>query len=102
MYSIGAKKFPIYISFGAFEETGEFSKEITYIDWGQDPKFDIRGWKDDYTKCSKGINLKENELRVLEELLKNEIKVSNEKSSSEQYKSEENDDAFDLENELLQ
>lgn len=44
-------------------------KEVNLIDWGTGIRLDIRKWNDEYTRCSKGITLKDNEIIKLREIL---------------------------------
>ncbi len=48
-------------------ETG-WRKELNKVSWnGSEAKFDIRSWKDDYSKVGKGVTLFEDEMLVLKE-----------------------------------
>lgn len=48
-----------------------YEKRLKIIAWnGNMPKYDIRDWSPDGTKMSKGITLREEELKGLYELLK--------------------------------
>ena len=50
------------------QEGAVYRRELCIIDWfGKGPKYDIRGWNDDHTKMTKGINMTEEELRELVE-----------------------------------
>lgn len=54
--------FEILKDIGAFGD-GKWQKHLTYIKWGDnEPKFDIRPWNSDMTKCGKGITLDSSEL----------------------------------------
>lgn len=45
---------------------GSWTTELNIICWnGGDPKFDIRAWNEEHTKCSKGVSLAEKEARAL-------------------------------------
>lgn len=58
----GDLDFQILKDFGAFGE-GKWQKHLTYIQWGDNkPKFDIRPWNEDMTKCGKGITLDDSDL----------------------------------------
>jgi len=49
--------FEIIKDYGAFGD-GNWQKHLTLIKWGEnEPKYDIRPWNDDMTKCGKGITL---------------------------------------------
>ena len=64
-------------SFEIIEECGVISEgskgwqtELNIIRWGDnEPKFDIRPWSPDHTKCGKGISLTADELSVLKAIL---------------------------------
>lgn len=44
------------------QETDVYHKELNLVSWfGNAPKLDIRGWSDDHSKMTKGINLSEEE-----------------------------------------
>lgn len=50
-------KFEIIKDFGGFGE-GKWQKHLTLIKWGDNkPKYDIRPWNEDMTKCGKGVTL---------------------------------------------
>ena len=70
--------FEIIKDFGAFGE-GEWQKHLTFIRWGNNkPKFDIRPWNQDMTKCGKGITLTDAEafdlIQLLEDALDSGVK----------------------------
>ncbi|MDO4393573.1 MAG: PC4/YdbC family ssDNA-binding protein [Bacillota bacterium] len=49
-----------------------WAKEINIISWnGNDPKIDIRGWKEDHTKMTKGITLTQEEALLAAEIILN-------------------------------
>lgn len=49
-----------------------WNREINIVSWnGNEPKYDIREWSPDHEKMSRGITLKEEELRTILYLLKN-------------------------------
>lgn len=49
-----------------------WNREINIVSWnGNEPKYDIREWSPDHEKMSRGITLKEDELRTMLYLLKN-------------------------------
>ncbi|WP_352400116.1 PC4/YdbC family ssDNA-binding protein [Anaerotignum sp.] len=49
---------------------GEWTRELNLVSWnGRKELYDIRGWSDNYTKCSKGITLNKTELEALRDLL---------------------------------
>lgn len=52
-------------------ETG-WRKELNKVSWnGSEAKFDIRSWKDDYSKVGKGVTLFEDEMIVLANAITN-------------------------------
>ena len=55
------------------ENKSGWRKEINIVDWGQGKKVDIRKWKEDYSKCSKGISITKEEFQKLLLLLKNDV-----------------------------
>lgn len=55
-------EFQIIKDFGGFGE-GKWQKHLTLIKWGDNqPKFDLRPWNEDMTKCGKGVTLDDAEL----------------------------------------
>lgn len=55
------------------EGTRGWQTELNIVKWGDnDPKYDIRAWSPDHTKCGKGISLTADEISVLRDLL-NEV-----------------------------
>ena len=61
-------KFEIIEDFGAFGE-GKWQKHLTLIKWGgNNPKYDIRPWNDDMTKCGKGVTLDLEDLMDLQDM----------------------------------
>lgn len=51
-------------------QRGGWTKEFNLVSWnGNEPKYDIRGWNDDYTKCTKGVSLSTAELSELKDAL---------------------------------
>lgn len=50
-------EFEVIEDYGAFGE-GKWQKHFTKTRWGNnEPKFDVRPWNEDMTKCGKGITL---------------------------------------------
>ena len=74
VYEMSGKEVLIHRIYGCFEE-GKFDKQLTYINWGTKPKYDLRGWTEEYDKCSKGITLDDEELKDLKDLLEKEINI---------------------------
>ena len=53
-----------------------WSKELNLVSWnGGAPKYDIRDWSPDHGSMSRGITLKESEMRKLTDLMANREKV---------------------------
>lgn len=51
-------------------QRGGWQKELNAVSWNsKPPKYDIRGWNDDHTKCTKGASLSEEELSELKNAL---------------------------------
>ncbi len=65
-------KFDITKELGILSEsTKGWRKELNLVSWnGADPKYDLRDWAPDHKKMSKGITLTEEELRKLNEIIK--------------------------------
>ncbi len=65
LYEWGDMSAKIFENLMLLSESGEgdnvWNKEINIVDWGYGKKIDLRRWKKDYSKCSKGICLTENE-----------------------------------------
>ena len=62
--------YKIHDTIGCFGARGAWQYELNKISWGTNaPTFDIRKWTDDHEKMSKGVSLKESELRELYDLL---------------------------------
>lgn len=52
----------VYKVFGSFGD-GAWQKKLTLASWfGGEPKYDLRTWNKDMTKCGKGIVLEDSEL----------------------------------------
>lgn len=70
-------KFEIINSVGTIsKQSSGWQKELNRISWnGGEPKYDLRDWSPDHEKMGKGITLTEEELRVLKEIIDNEIKI---------------------------
>ena len=69
-----AKIFGIY---GSIPQSKNWNKLVTYTDWGYGPKYDLRSWAPDYSKCGKGITLTESECLRLIEILSEILGISN-------------------------
>lgn len=70
-------KFEIINSIGTIsKQSSGWQKELNRISWnGGEPKYDLRDWSPDHEKMGKGITLTEEELRVLKEIIDNEIRI---------------------------
>lgn len=63
----------IYKDFGSFGD-GKWQKHLTITSWfDNEPKFDIRPWNDDLSKCGKGIQLDDAEIFDLLGMLEDAI-----------------------------
>ena len=61
--------YEIINDFGAFGD-GAWQKHLTLISWnGNEPKYDLRAWNEDMTKCKKGITLTLEEVIDLQGML---------------------------------
>ena len=59
-------KFEIIDQIAVISRRGTWSLELNVVKWGEhDPKYDLRTWNDDHSKCSRGITLNEEEARTL-------------------------------------
>ena len=70
-------KYDISEALGVISESAKgWTKELNLISWnGGTPKFDIRDWSPDGTKCGKGITFNDEEGQILLDLLKGEFTV---------------------------
>ncbi len=49
---------------------GKWVRELNLVRWGERSKlYDLRGWSEDHTVCSKGITLNREELLELKDIL---------------------------------
>lgn len=54
---------------------GTWSLELNIVKWEtHEPKYDLRRWNEDHSKCGKGITLTENEAEVLLAALQGRLK----------------------------
>lgn len=54
--------------------SGTFTKELNKVSWnGREPVYDLRGWKEDHTKMTKGITLTNDEFQELVSKIKEEF-----------------------------
>lgn len=61
--------FSIIKDFGSFGD-GQWMKHLTLIKWGKnEPKYDIRPWNEDMTKCGKGVTFTLEDLMDLQPLI---------------------------------
>lgn len=67
-------KYEIVKHIGVLSDNGTgWRKELNLVSWNDKaPKYDIRDWKDDHEKMTKGITLSSDEMESLVELMKNE------------------------------
>lgn len=68
-------KFEIVENLGILSENDKgWRKELNLVSWAERPaKYDIREWNPDHTRMSKGLTFNEDELKILLELLKEEL-----------------------------
>lgn len=64
--------FEIVKSLGALNTyKNGWSKELNIVSWnGGDAKYDIRDWDEDHQRMTKGVTMKEHEVKELAKLLK--------------------------------
>lgn len=75
----------IFNDFGNFNNKKRTGK-VTYTSWREnDPKYDIRGWNDDYTHCSRGVALTEEECRQLISAIQSESTYQSEKKDESSF-----------------
>ena len=56
------------------ENAKGWRKELNLVSWSErEPKYDIREWNPDHTRMSKGVTFTEDEVKVLFEILKDEL-----------------------------
>ncbi|MGN0714932.1 MAG: YdbC family protein [Anaerovoracaceae bacterium] len=68
-------EFKIIDQIAVISRRGTWSLELNVVKWGEhEPKYDLRTWNDDHSKCSKGITLTENEAGVLLNALTGRLK----------------------------
>ena len=68
-------EFKIIDQIAVISRRGTWSLELNVVKWGEhEPKYDIRTWNDDHSKCSKGITLTESEAGVLLNALTGRLK----------------------------
>lgn len=68
-------KFEIVENLGILSENAKgWRKELNLVSWSErEPKYDIREWNPDHTRMSKGVTFTEDEVKVLFEILKDEL-----------------------------
>lgn len=58
------------------ERNAGWNLEFNVVSWnGDEPKYDIRPWNEDHSKCGKGITLTEDNLKALVEYC-NQVQLS--------------------------
>lgn len=69
----------IYDAFGPLAEGEKWCKYVTFIDWGQGVKYDVRPWAKGFERCGKGVTLTHEEcktlIEILEDLLEHDIDI---------------------------
>ncbi len=69
----------IYDVFGEYKSSNSMPGKVLYMSWGGgNPKYDIRQWKGDFSACGKGVSLTEDECESLINIIKNELRLSEE------------------------
>lgn len=65
-------KYEMLKEIGVLSESAKgWRKEFNLVSWnGADPKYDLRDWAPDHEKMGKGITLTEEELRKLNDIIK--------------------------------
>ncbi|WP_099203236.1 YdbC family protein [Miniphocaeibacter massiliensis] len=68
-------KFEIVENIGILSENAKgWRKELNLVSWSErEAKYDIREWNPDHTRMSKGVTFTEDEMKILLELLKDEL-----------------------------
>ncbi len=94
----GKVKYKIIADYGVVSETERMSKRLTYTDWGYGAKYDLRSWTEDYSRCGKGIALKEDEAKNLLEISE---KIEDIKKYKNNNSNVENISVDDLDEDLL-
>lgn len=66
------KKYDIYKHIGNISnENNGWTKELNFISWDdREPVYDIRTWTQDHMKYGKGVTLTQNEMKLLQGLIK--------------------------------
>lgn len=68
--------FKVVKDLGAFGE-GKWQKHLALVSWnGAEPKYDIRPWNEDMTKCGKGTTLSKEDLYDLYNIIEDELGIS--------------------------
>ena len=90
LYKTDDSEAKIYRLVGEYKTlpNGNMTGQITYTSWGGRAKYDFRNWNSDYSICSKGITMSDNEVDVFINLIELELN----KSSNEEYDTSEIDD----------
>lgn len=56
-------------TFGVISE-GKYTRELNLVSWNNRRElYDLRGWRENHTECSKGITLNKEELLALKNIL---------------------------------
>ena len=69
-------KFEIINHIGVIStESNGWICEVNRVSWnGREPKYDIRSWSPDHSRMGKGTTLTEDQLKLLAQLLDDEVK----------------------------
>lgn len=60
---------------GTVKDDGEWKLELNLVSWNnQKPKYDLRPWNSDHSKCGKGVTMSEEELTTLKSLISKRVK----------------------------
>lgn len=67
---MGIINFEIVELIAKIGEAGKWNLELNRVSWnGKPPKYDLRAWSEDHSKCGKGVTLTEEEVRALKYVL---------------------------------
>ena len=69
-------KYEIVETVAKLSRKGNWTLELNIMRWNDgEPKYDIRSWNEERTKCSKGISLVPGEAHALMQALKERLEV---------------------------
>ena len=67
--------FEIIKCIGTVRDDGDWKLELNLVSWNnQKPKYDLRSWNADHSKCGKGVTMSEDELMTLKSLISKRVK----------------------------